>query len=486
MSSDSMEQVSYKLHEQICKFSLRKTSHFTRSLLEHLVLAAAMSALLLLGISHMNFVYPRNIQFMDCKIFSIDESVDMVVHLSIRSKETETWYNNNLEVPTKPGLVYSTQEAFLYMDDDMKAAYNIQETALDLSSSDSACFGDAFQQSILFHSFHANDETLLRNFILHKYKSKGFLKNSSGKIVDLASYRPTRGKFVRKLGIVVSTLITFLTLSVVVEFTLNETQMKMVDFTFKLKDHVRNDIPLTSLVITHILNILLFVPLTIGVLYMLQQVVFSDDIYMSFGVLSLVWFIQAYTAICVRSYPSTQFFPKTQLLYYALFYFYAQLYPYGFTHIALSVNALFSFHSMLFYFNRYELPAVQAGVIHADRPRANIYRPRLYNRRVVVREVAGSRRVAVGVDSRGVPLPQRASRPPTPTATTSIARSPSNSSMFGIQSRSTSANSFMMYEDGVSDDEEYVVYLNGEVVLPARSAVVRRRSDLTPEANDTQ
>ena len=476
-----MEQVSYKLHEQMCKFSIRKTSPFARSLLEHLVLVLAVSTFILLGISHMNFVYPRNILHPDCPIFSISDKVD-VVHLSISNKEMKYY----LEAP-KPELVYSTREAFLYMDDDMKKSYKIEETVLNLDSNDSSCFGDAFQQTILFRLFHANDETLLKNFVLHKYKSEGYLKNSSGKVVDLASYRSTYGNFFRKFGVVVSTLVTFVTLSMVVEYTLNETQAKMVDFTFKLKDHVRNDIPLASLVLTHILNILLFVPLTIGVLYLLQQVVFCDDIYMSFGVLSLVWFIQAYTAICVRSYPSTQFFPKTQLLYYAVFHFYAQLYPYGFTHIALSVNALFSFHSMVFFFNRYELPAVQAGVIHSDRPRSNIYRPRLYNRRVVVREVAGGRRVATGVDSRGVPLPQRPSRPQTPTTTSStIPQSGSNSSVIGMQSRTNSANSFMLYEDGVSDDEEYVVYLNGEVVLPARSAVVRRRSDLNTVANSIQ
>ena len=247
--------------------------------------------------------------------------------------------------------------------------------------------------------------------------------------------------------------------------------IQMVDFTFKLKDCIRNDAPVYSLIVQHILNILLFVPLTIGLLYTLQLFVFNQDVYLSFGVLSLIWFQTSFKEICVRSRPSIDFFFKCQLLIYSLFHLYSQVFPHGFTHSALSVTALFSFHSMIFFFNRYELPAIQGGIIHSDRPRASIYQNRNHSRRVVVREASGTRRNG-GVDSRGVPLPPRqSSRPTTPS---NLSRSNSTNTM---PSRSNSTNSLAFQEDGVGDNEEFVVFLNGEVVLPARSAVVRRRSD---------
>ena len=45
-------------------------------------------------------------------------------------------------------------------------------------------------------------------------------------------------------------------------------------------------------------------------------------------------------------------------------------------------------------------------------------------------------------------------------------------------SRASSTNRVRFNEGGVEDNKEHVVFSNGEVLIPAMSAVVRRRSNL--------
>jgi len=454
-----------------------------RTLVEHAILAIAVSLLILLGISHVNFVSPKN-NFPDCKLTKFDSKAHIVrLLIQERTKKTE-----NMEYHDKIELVFSMDEGFLFLNDENRAKYKIKEDAINVFSDDSSCFGDKFQQTIMFNIFQNEEEALLTNFILQKYKFTGFVQNQRGKITNLSDYRGTRGDFWNKLGIIVSTLITFTTLNIVVEFTLKETQSKVVEFSYRLKEYVRTDTPVLSLITTHILNILLFIPLTIGLLYTLQWVVYRGDVYASFGVLSLVWFIRAFSIVCVRTHPSLHFFPRTQFLYYSLFHLYSQVYPHGFIRAALSVTTLFCVHSMVFFFHRYELPAVQAGAIHSARPRASIYHTH-YNPNIVRRSFVGHDNVGVARSSRlsihanggNSNIAGRPPRPGTPTGA-SLSRSNSTTNTAGLStgvSRASSTNSLMFNEDGVGDSEEYVVFLNGEVVLPARSAIVRRRSELS-------
>lgn len=446
-----------------------------RTLVEHAILSIAVSSLILLGISHVNFVSPRS-NFAGCKLTNFN-SAAQIVRLSIQERTNET--ENAFE------LIFSMDEGFLFLNNENRAKYKIKEDTINVYSDDSLCFGDKFQQTIMFNVFQNEEEALLINFILQKYKFTGFVQNQTGKITNLSDYR-THADFWNKVCIILSTLITFITLNIVVEFTLKETQSKVVEFSYRLKEYVRTDTPVLSLITTHILNILLFIPLTIGLLYTLQWVVYRGDVYASFGVLSLVWFIRAFSIVSVRTHPSLHFFPRTQFLYYSLFHLYSQVYPHGFTRAALSVTTLFCLHSMVFFFHRYELPAVQAGAIHSARPRASIYHTR-YNPNIVRRSNAGDEHVG-GTRSSRASINANGSnsitgRPPrsgTPTSA-SLSHSNSTSNTAGLSmgvSRASSTNSLMFNEDGVGDNEEYVVFLNGEVVLPAMSAVVRRRSDL--------
>jgi len=63
------------------------------------------------------------------------------------------------------------------------------------------------------------------------------------------------------------------------------------------------------------------------------------------------------------------FFPRVFFLYFTLFHVYFFSCPIGFTYASLGSTALFLVHTMLFFFNRYELPAMHAGLVTSEMPR---------------------------------------------------------------------------------------------------------------------
>lgn len=60
----------------------------------------------------------------------------------------------------------------------------------------------------------------------------------------------------------------------------------------------------------------------------------------------------------MRTYIGTVFFPRVFFLWFTLHHAYYFSCPFGFSYASLLSSVLFLLHSMLFFYNRYELPAV--------------------------------------------------------------------------------------------------------------------------------
>jgi len=67
-----------------------------------------------------------------------------------------------------------------------------------------------------------------------------------------------------------------------------------------------------------------------------------------------------------------QFFPKIFFLLFTLFHVYFFSCPFGFSYMALASTACFMIHSMLFFWHRYELPAVAHGLVTINNPRMGL------------------------------------------------------------------------------------------------------------------
>lgn len=152
-------------------------------------------------------------------------------------------------------------------------------------------------------------------------------------------------------------LFVFFTTTMSVSFTLRETQTRMLKFTVQLQHHARHRLPTFQLIFVHVIESLVFVPIMIGILFFLFE--FYDDQLLAFMVLILVWLCELFTLISVRTPISMKSFPRFFLLYFLVFHIYFFSYAYGFSYLALSTTAAFMLHLILYFWNRFEVPALQ-------------------------------------------------------------------------------------------------------------------------------
>ncbi|KAL7568112.1 hypothetical protein ACA910_019510 [Epithemia clementina (nom. ined.)] len=171
-----------------------------------------------------------------------------------------------------------------------------------------------------------------------------------------------------KLSMVLKTCFLYFITTTLVSFTLRETQERMLDFTQQLQFQVRHRRPIVPLVTRHLVDNLVFVPIMVGMIFFLIEFYNGDKI-LAFWVLTLVWFVEVFSVVSVRTYSSRQFFPKIMFLLFALWHFYIFSFPHGFSYTALTSTVCFMMHCMLFFWHRFELPAIVLGQVNAQTPR---------------------------------------------------------------------------------------------------------------------
>ncbi|CAN0374997.1 unnamed protein product [Pylaiella littoralis] len=268
--------------------------------------------------------------------------------------------------------LYSLEKGFLMLRPDLRRKHGIVTANVTVSAQD-PCLGGTVVQALV-KDFVGYD-TVVMNWLISLYGGRGFLYGVHNNELFNLNYAAEfiestedLGKFVVfKVGVLFTTLFLFFTTTTLVSFTLRETQERMLKFTFLLQHHVRHRLPYAPLIFTHVVESLVFVPIMVGILFFLFEF-FSDQL-LAFMVLSVVWLCEVYSVVSVRTSVCIRFFPQVFFLYFTLFHVYFFSFPFGFSYLALVTTVLFLQHSMLFCWNRYEVPALRTGVISAARPR---------------------------------------------------------------------------------------------------------------------
>jgi hypothetical protein len=172
----------------------------------------------------------------------------------------------------------------------------------------------------------------------------------------------------------------------------------------------------------------------------------------------------------IRSIQGMYFFPRVFFLYFTLFHVYFFSCPIGFTYASLGSTSLFLIHSMLFFLNRYELPAVAAGLVTPEIPRMirNTNGGRTHTS-PQLRELPRSdlpqvpnlrsnghqnRTASTQLFERRATLPQNTMRSYVIAASTSLQSIRSLASMQSLQSLTERASPNWLYASGGPDGEE--------------------------------
>lgn len=386
-----MERVLFNLHHRVCRFWMRRTSSQTRRLIEHLLLLSAILCFGLLVLLHKTFVFRQATN--NCASTCLldfhhaqknNERVADLIHLTITPTNIKFIQDSKTCNLTESSSAtyeysYSKTKAYLLLEPNDPVLQQLKVQYIQVDPFDLKCFGDGALQFLVGNLGIGRDTVLINwllvfnnpdevSFVYHP-KTQRLLE------LTLASPRSFLWKLWNivwtKLSVLVQTSFLFFFCTTLVSFTLNETQERMLEFTKELRRRVNLNLPLQKLISAHVLHSLIFVPLMVGKMFFLIEF-YKGDKFLAFLVMSLVWCVEVYTVLSLRSWQGITYFPRIFFLLFSLFHVYYFANPAtGFSYTAFWVIVLFIVHSMMFFWNRYELPAIAFGYITIQRPRAN-------------------------------------------------------------------------------------------------------------------
>ncbi|GAX14694.1 hypothetical protein FisN_11Hh235 [Fistulifera solaris] len=387
MTHPSMERVLYQLHHQLCSFALQHTTTWGRKWAERLLLVAFLTGCTVTLLLHVTFVH-RDTTTLDGKplhsipltclrnIPGFSDQMD-VTHISLRLWEDNNdsigsyayqWGDGNATCDTTtiplPYYSYSKIQGYLLLTPEL--CHNIRVQSVVIARNDPTCWGPPWMQHIVFAV--KGHETVMINWLLGTFHGQGFLYNPRSKILYDWSQYSFDSQLSSKVGVVLQTCFLFFMVTTLVSFILRETQERMLAFTNQLQTRVRQRRPITSLVGTHLVENLVFVPVLVGMMFFLIEFYRGDKV-VAFVVLSLIWICEAFSIISLRSKEGMHFFPRMFFWEFSIVHFYMFMFPFGYSYMALASTAVCVMHSMLFFWHRYELPAVALGHVTLEHPR---------------------------------------------------------------------------------------------------------------------
>lgn len=289
----------------------------------------------------------------------------------------------------EPDYSYSKAKGLLLLPPTMQEKHNVLVQRVVVSRHDHSCFGEDFLQSLLFRIVGPN--TVELNWLLALNDGVGYILPNGGQIIDLSRYasdyyfllpkawdtartveqetgddgdrtqqRRGRSFIVFKLSVLGASTFLYFVTTTLVAFTLKETQDRMLFFTFHLQQRIRQGVPIGHLIAHHVIENLVFVPIMLGTIFFLIEF-YGGDKFLAFIVLTLVWCAEVFSVLLMRTHVGTVFFPRVFFLWFTLHHAYYFSCPFGLTYASMLSSVLFLLHSMLFFYNRYELPAVLNG-----------------------------------------------------------------------------------------------------------------------------
>lgn len=353
-SSHPMERVLSNLHQQLCIFLLQKTTPRFRSLLEQFALLTATGIFAALWLVHRYCV--ANVSECLTKMEGFHYASDLSHVVLVGPDETSIASTTSLGssvtsssmqcIGNSITMSFSKYQGYLLLAPEQLVNLTVQ--CISVSKSDVNCFGEPFVQKIIRG---VGKEAILRNWFRSVYQDGYVYQPSSQRLSELI---PPNDSPLGKISVVIKTCFLFFITTTLVSFTLRETQERMLGFTRQLQARVRSRRPVGSLVITHLVDNLVFIPVMLGAIFFLNEFYKGDKI-LALLVLSLVWICEVYS-ISLRSHQGIHYFPRVFFLLFCLFHFYLFSFPIGFGYLALMATVCCIFHSMLFFWHRYELP----------------------------------------------------------------------------------------------------------------------------------
>jgi hypothetical protein len=409
-----MERVLYRIHHSTAIAAIKTTSPFKRRLIWYALFLVSIFQTIGFVTFHMRYtatnIFHSNdelscIQHKIKEMLSSDQQCVSSDYSNNRINNFKGILNINLFLNKYDGLNkydniikyrYSPSKGLLDLDHNNRITYKIPQKTLNIT-----CYADMWilpttkkynlhhifpttKQFYLYHyvwlytstlyflksasssilySYISFDKIVLNSFI-NQFNGTGYAEVPNLHVHDLnyasefqESVRGPTKNLIFKLGVVITTVFLFFVISSLVNFTIRETQERMLKFTRVVRSNIRNRRSYFQVVLSHILHSLVFVAMIVGILFFLFEV-YGEDHLLSLILLCVVWFNEIFSVLFVRTVASTRYFPTIFFIHFSLFHIYFFSYPFGFHLSALWSYISWNLYWCFYFWNFHEIPYI--------------------------------------------------------------------------------------------------------------------------------
>ncbi|KAG7397781.1 hypothetical protein PHYBOEH_000235 [Phytophthora boehmeriae] len=408
---DDIEEVYFRLHVQLVQWFQRLLSRKNRERLELVLFVAGSHLILLCFLLHSSFISPQGQvgclgQFLPPSTGLYSPQDDQLRLLRVQvlpDAQAANWgfstgslgpnstlnlLENEIGVLSTPdsalSFVYAPKKSLLALLEHSDVLQtDVQLDTLYLPRN-SQCFKMRWLDDLplwtLLRERVIGYDTILLNQLLNHYGARGYFYREDTRVVVDMSYgvfNPTSAakSWLRlvalKFKILYTILFLFFVITALVTFVLMETQKRMITFTALFQNRRQLQIPFSNLVMTYFAQSLMFVPVLVGMLYFLFEL--YKDQFLAFGVMTVMWVGESFSVVSVRSRLSQAYFPPLFFCLFTFFHLYLFSFPFGFVYVALGALSILLLQLMLFFWNCFEIPALNRGEISRVCPREPLF-----------------------------------------------------------------------------------------------------------------
>ncbi|KAH8254009.1 hypothetical protein KR032_007941 [Drosophila birchii] len=245
---------------------------------------------------------------------------------------------------------YSLEYGHLRLSAATRKRLQIPVLTVQLDPNTNKCFGDGLTRYLLKRLL-GYDDLLMASVrtIAEKEENKGYLRN----VITGEHYRFVSMWWAAwssyPVAFCVMLLFTF-SVSMLLRYSHHQIFVFIVDLLQMLEYNVSARFPIAPL-LTVILAL-------VGMEAIMSE--FFNDTTTAFYIILIVWIADQYDAICCHTSITKRHWLRFFYLYHFAFYAYHYRFSGQYRTLALLSSYLFTQHSMVFFFHRYELPAIMA------------------------------------------------------------------------------------------------------------------------------
>ncbi|KAL4155644.1 hypothetical protein PRNP1_007752 [Phytophthora ramorum] len=407
---EDMEEVYFRLHVQFIRLCQRLLSAKNRERIELVLFVAASHLLLLCFLLHASFIseggqvsclkqflppptslynQDEQLRLLRIQVLPDADAVDWSLSTSClssysTSNTSENGSNAVAQQDPELSFVYAPQKSLLALLEHADALQTDVKLDTLYLPRKSQCFElrwfNALPLWTLIRDRVIGYDTILVNQLLRHYGARGFFYREDSRVVMDMSYgvfNPATAaqSWLRlvalKFKILHTILFLFFVITALVAFVLMETQKRMITFAALFQNRMQLQIPLANLVVTFFAQSLMFVPVLVGMLFFLFEL--YKDRLLAFGIMTVMWVGESFSVISVRCRLSQAYFPPLFFCLFTFFHIYLFSFPFGFSYVALGATSLLLLQLMLFFWNCFEIPALNRGEISRVCPREPLF-----------------------------------------------------------------------------------------------------------------